>query len=278
VASNYEQFKYWFRVGPVNSTFLAQSLIDFASDRFDSMGWETVGILVEDFKWTQPVSEILNERFADEVGVEVVFNERVAEGTEDFTPIYDELESLGVDGVVTALAHIGTTSLVQWAQQQRPFGYGGIHVPTQLPSFFGATQGAAISTFSQTTATAQSEITEKTVPYAEAYNEAYDGYPVYSGYSAYDAMYMLKEAIETNESIDSDDIVSALEEMSYTGTSGQIEFYGQDEEFPHDVKYGPDLALGVYFQWQTDDAGNGVQEIIWPDELTTTEYMAPPWV
>jgi branched-chain amino acid transport system substrate-binding protein len=277
VADDYDRFKYWFRVGPFNSTFLAESLIIYAREMFDSMGWETIGLIVEDFKWTEPVSAILDERFTDEVDVEVVYDERIAEGTEDFTPVYDELENQGVDGLYTALAHIGTASLVQWAQQQRPFGYGGIHVPTQLPSFYEATQGAAITTFSQTTATPQSEVTEKTIPYADAYFDAYEGYPVYNGYSAYDAVYMYKNAVEAAGTLDSDAVVSELEGMTYTGASGNIEFYPPDGEFPHDVRFGPDYAQGVFFQWQADEEGNGVQEVIWPDDLATTEYMSPPW-
>ena len=275
---DFERFKYWFRVGPINATFLGDSLIQYAKNRFEDMGWERVAFIAEDFKWTEPVTQTIRNRLEDEAGVTVTSTRRIAEGTEDFSPIYDQLESENIDGAFTALAHIGSTSLVQWAKQQRPFGYGGIHVPTQLPSYYVATEGAAISTFSQTTATPTSEVTDKTVPYAEAYNEAYDGFPVYSGYSAYDAMYMLKEAIESAGSVDSDEIVAELEDLSYTGTSGQLEFYGQGEEFPHDVKYGPEFAEGVYFQWQADSEGNGTQEVIFPDSLATTEYQSPPWV
>jgi branched-chain amino acid transport system substrate-binding protein len=275
---DYERFKYWFRAGPVNSTFLGDSLVQYAAERFEEMGWEKVAFVAEDFKWTEPVTQTIEDRLADEAGVEITSVRRVAEGTEDFSPIYDQLESEDIDGCYTALAHIGSTSLVQWAKQKRPFGYGGIHVPTQLPSYFNDTEGAAIATFSQTTATPTSEITEKTVPYADAYREEHDKFPVYSGYSTYDAVYMLKKAIEEAGSVNGDDLVTALEEMSHTGTSGQLEFYGADEEFPHDLKYGPELAQGVYFQWQADSEGKGVQEVIWPDELATTEYKSPPWV
>lgn len=203
---------------------------------------------------------------------------RIAEGTEDFTPIYDELEENEVDGAFTALAHIGTRGLVQWAKQQRPFGFGGIHVPTQLPSYFRATEGAATSTFSQTTATPTSEVTAETVPYANAYQEAYDSLPVYTGYSAYDAVYILKEAIESAGAVGGDALVSALEDVSYTGTSGTVAFFGPDGRFPHDVRYGPEYAQGTYFQWQTDEEGNGRQRVIWPDDLQEAEYQSPPWV
>ncbi|MFC7227620.1 ABC transporter substrate-binding protein [Salinirubellus salinus] len=277
VADDYETNKYWFRVGPVNSVFLLEAMIQYAGSQFEAMGWETVAVLAEDYKWTEPITSDIESRLVDEVGVDVVDVRRVASGTEDFTPVYDQLEASDIDGAFTALAHTGTNSLVQWAQQQRPFGYGGIHVPTQLPSFYSATQGAAISTFSQTTATPTSEITDKTIPYAEAFNEANDGYPVYTGYSAYDAMYMLKEAIESAESVNSDDLVTELENISYTGTAGNIEFFGQDGEFPHDVRFGEDYTTGVFFQWQADSEGNGVQEVLWPDNLATGEYVPAPW-
>ncbi|MFC7177529.1 ABC transporter substrate-binding protein [Halosegnis marinus] len=134
-----------------------------------------------------------------------------------------------------------------------------------------------MSTFSQTTATADSEITEKTVPYADAYAEKYDGaLPVYTGYSAYDAVYMLKDAIESGESVDSDTIVSELESMTFTGTSGTLEFFGEDGDYPHDIKYGEEYTRGVYFQWQPEGE-SGTQSVVWPDEHQQSEYQAPPW-
>ncbi|MFQ3318438.1 MAG: branched-chain amino acid transport system substrate-binding protein [Natronomonas sp.] len=277
VKDDYETNKHWFRVGPVNSVYLGESEIEFAKDYFEQMGWETVAFIAEDYKWTEPITNTIKSRLEDEVGVEVTEVRRVSEGTEDFTPIYDDLESANVDGAYTALAHIGTTALVQWAKQQRPFGFGGIHVPTQLPSYYEATEGAAISTFSQTTATPTSAVTEKTVPYANAYQEEYGGSPVYTGYSAYDAVYILKEAIESTESVSGSDLIPELEGGSYTGTGGTIEFGGPDSEFPHDVKYGPELSQGVYFQWQQED-GEGRQKVLWPDDLKEAEYMSPPWV
>ena len=56
-----------------------------------------------------------------------------------------------------------------------------------------------------------------------------------------------------------------------------FKFYGQDDEYPHDVRFGEDYTTGVFFQWQADSDGNGVQEVIWPDSLTTSEYVPAPW-
>lgn len=280
VNGDYDRFKYYFRAGPVNSHFLGVSLIEFGSQMFGSMGWSSVGMLIEDYKWTEPIRAVIEEQLGD-IGVDVPVQTVVPEGTNDFTPVYDEFESAGVDGAYTVLAHIGSTSLVQWAKQQRPFGYGGIHVPTQLPSYFAATKGAAGYTFSQNTATPQSEVTEKTKPFAAAYNESFGKYPVYDGYITYDAVYLLKYAIERSRSMDVDDHVAALEGVnrgggSFTGAAGIPSFYGRDHRYAHDLRYGPNTR-GLYFQWQTDEEGSGSQQVIWPDGLATTEYQSPPW-
>lgn len=280
VSQDYDQFKYYFRAGPTNSRFLGRSLMEFAEAKFGDMGWDSIGLLIEDYKWTGPVRDYLDENLGN-LGVDVSVQKVVPEGTEDFTPIYDDMEAAGVDGCYTVLAHIGTPSLVQWAKQRRSFGYGGIHVAAQLPSYYGLTSGATQYAFSQTTATPTSEVTPKTVPFAEAYHEQFDKYPVYDGYITYDAVRMIRAAIETAESTDGDDLVPVIEDVNqggidFVGAAGNPSFYGKDHEFTHDLRY-TDQTDGLYFQWQ--DAGDGgSQQVVYPDELATSEYQAPPWL
>jgi branched-chain amino acid transport system substrate-binding protein len=280
VSNNYEQFKYYFRAGPTNSRFLAQAMLDFANARFDSMGWDKIGLLIEDFKWTSPVRDALNSQMS-KFDVDVSLQKVVPEGTKDFTPIYDEMESAGVDGCYTVLAHIGTPSLVQWAKQQRPFGYGGIHVGAQLPSFYKLTKGAARFTFTQTTATPTAEVTSRTVPFANLYKNEFDKFPVYDGYITYDAVYMIKRAIEAARSTASEDLIPVLEDVNrggieFTGAAGIPSFYGKDHRFTHDLRYNDDTD-GLFFQWQEVD-GSGSQQVIFPDDLATSSYTPPPWV
>jgi branched-chain amino acid transport system substrate-binding protein len=276
VSDDYDRFKYFFRTGPVNSHFLGQNMVDFAEANFESMGWESVAVLAEDYAWTEPITEAISGALS-EVDVDVPVTQRYASGTENFAPIYDDIQNADVDAAYVVMAHTGTAAVVQWARQQRPFEFGGIHVPAQFPSYYQATEGACRYTVTQTAATATSELTDKTVPFAEAYNEAYDGYPVYTGYITYDAVKQYAAAVEEAGSKNPDDVIPVLEEMSFTGTTGTIEYYGQDEEYPHDVKYGEELAWPVWLQWKEGE-GSGSQEVIWPDDVQTTEYEAPPWV
>ncbi len=277
VNEDYEQYKYHFRTGPINAHHLGENLVAFADEKLDELGWESVAVLVEDYEWTNPVSAVLNDQLGD-TGLDIVMNERYASGTENFSPIYDDIEDSGADAAYIAMAHTGTPAVLQWAQEQRPFEFGGIHVPMQLPQYYDAVSGACRFGVTQNTATPQSAVTEQTIPFAEAFQEAFDTYPVYTGYISYDAVMQYASVVESQVSIGAEDVIAGLEESSYTGTAGTIEYYPPDNEFAHDVVYDRELVWPIYQQWQTDEEGNGVQEVIYPDELATAEYQAPPWV
>ncbi|MFC5969979.1 ABC transporter substrate-binding protein [Halomarina salina] len=272
VNEDYENYKYHFRTGPLNAYQLGVNMTDFLGAKQSDLGWESVAVLVEDYEWTKPVSKALDENMGD-TGVEITTQKRYASGTTNFAPIYDQVESSGADAAFIAMAHTGTPAVAQWAKEQRPFHFGGIHVPMQLPSYYEATSGACNYGVTQNSATPKSEVTEKTVPFSNAYNEEYDSYPVYTGYITFDAVKQYAEVIQQAGTVEADDVVSGLEQSSYTGTVGTVEYYPKDNEFAHDVVYEEDLVNPVYQQWQ-----DGSQEVIYPDNLTTADYQAPSWL
>ena len=281
VSESYDKYKYHFRTGPINAHHLGVNLVDFVEAKADALGWESVAVLIEDYKWTEPVSAALDEQLS-ETNVEIAMTNRYPSGTEDFNPIYNEVEESGADAAFISMAHTGTAAVIQWAKQQRPFEFGGIHVPMQLPSYYDAVKGACAYGVTQNSATPTAEVTEKTTAFADAYNEAFDSYPVYTGYIAYDAVNQFAEVISDSGDVAADAVVDGLEGSSYRGTTGTIEYYGPDSEFAHDVKYGQDTVWPVYQQWQPDDPENpqagGTQEVIFPEDLSTAEYQTPPWI
>lgn len=276
IQENYDDYKYHFRVGPINDYYLAQHMLQFGEDKFDEMGWESIAVLVEDFAWTEPISDVFDDDLGD-LDVEVVQNTRYAGDTEDFGPIYGPLVEQGIDGAFTVMAHTGDPAIVTWALGEMPFGFGGIHVGMQLPAYWQLTEGACTYGFTQTSATPQTELTPKTIPFAEAYIDAFDTAPVYTGYIAYDAIMLYADMVEQEETTDSDVLVDALEEVSWEATTGTLEFYDADHHFAHDPIYGEDNIWPVYIQWQLDDEGQGVQEVIYPDEHATADYVSPHW-
>ncbi|WP_049999099.1 ABC transporter substrate-binding protein [Halococcus sediminicola] len=277
IAENYDKYKYHFRAGPLNDFDLGRNLLDFGKANFETMGWGSTFSMVEDYKWTEPISKVFEERLGG-IGVDVAGSQRYASGTTNFGPLYDDVGSSDADGVFTAMAHTGTEAIVQWAKQQRPFGFAGIHVPMQLPSYYESVNGACLYGVTQTSATPQSEVTKKTQPFVKAYNKEFDSYPVYTGYHAYDAVKLYAAMIEQTGTKDADELVSALEQSSFTGTTGTLKFYGKDKKYPHDPIYGEDAMYPVFLQWQKDGNGGGAQEVIWPKQFKTSKYQQPAWI
>lgn len=277
VRDNYEKYKYYFRTGPLNAAQLGVNLLDFAGNTFSDIGWNEVAILAEDRQWNRPVYGTLTDKLESEAGVSVVSQERYSDDTQNFTPLFDNINSAGADAAFVLMAQTGIPAITQWAQNQRQFGFGGIHVPSQLPSLWGQMMGACQYVVSQNAATPQSEITDKTQPFVQAYQDKYDSLPVYTGYITYDAVKQWASVVSERETIDTEEIIGGLEQSSYTGTIGTIEYHGKGQKHPHDVIYSPQNVNPVYQQWQASDNG-GAQEVIYPSEFKTSDYQQPAWI
>jgi branched-chain amino acid transport system substrate-binding protein len=284
VSEEYEKYKYHFRAGPTNNYDLGRTQVDFMDAMAADIGWNSAAVLVEDYQWTSEPWTVYQNQLAD-TGVDIVMEERYPPATDDFSQIYDEVEAEGADVAFITTAHTGTAALLDWSYPNRPerpprprsFAFGGIHVPMQLPGYYDMVGGACRFGVGQSSATATSEISEKTQPFVRAYRNQFDGNnPVYTGYHTYDAITMFADVVEKSGSVDSDDLIPKLEAASFTGSTGTIEFYDRDHEFAHDLKYMPGET--IYFQWQVNDEGEGVQEIIYPEKHATSEYIRPPWL
>jgi branched-chain amino acid transport system substrate-binding protein len=276
VDENYEKYKYYFRTGPFNAHYLGANMIDFGVAAFEDMGWNKIAVLVEDYKWTSPITDVFKKQ-ASKLPADIMTSLRYASGTKNFSPIYDKISGNNVDGVFVAMAHTGTSAVIQWAKQQRPFGFGGIHVPMQLPSYYGSVKGACRYGFTQNVATPQSKITKKTFPYANAYKKQFGGYPVYTGYITFDAIKQFTTVVEKKQTLATDQLISGLESGSYTGTAGTIEYYSKDHKYTHDLIYKRKAKTPVYMQWQKQKDG-GIQQVFFPDSLQTGTYKHPAWL
>jgi branched-chain amino acid transport system substrate-binding protein len=115
-------------------------------------------------------------------------------------------------------------------------------------------------------------------PWAERFNKAWvkrwKKEP--SGYSCaapYMSVYVLKDAIERANSLDSQAVIAALEKTDIKGgVYGRIRFNPKS----HDIirKQDPqEGALGAWFQWQ-----NGKRVAIFPTALATGSLQMPPWL
>lgn len=277
---DYDTYRYHFRVGPYNSVHLGQSLVDFAEAFFEEIGWDRVGVMIEEAAWTGPTAEVIREQMPD-LGFELTEIKEYALETSNFSPIYDDFEDQDVDGVTTAIAHTGQTAASQWHNQQRPFGFGGIHVPAQFPIMWSALDGAIEYVWTQTSAAPGTAITPKTEQFTERYIDDHRNQPVYTGYITYDAVMVYAAYAEAAGTTDPEELIPMManNEVSYQGTTFEEQvFYGPDGEFPHDVVYDREdwiegRSAPIWIQWQDEE-----QVTFKPDAHAATDYQQPDWI
>jgi branched-chain amino acid transport system substrate-binding protein len=270
IHADYAHLKYSFH-GYLASAFLAQSVCDAAKDLLvGQLHMKTAVIFSEDAAWTTPL-DAGYEACLPKIGIQVVDHIRVNPDTTDFTPIYNRIEAKKPDVMITGISHVGVQPTVQWATQQVPIPMFGISSQATSSTFWKDTNGQTEGVVLQLVATDSIATTAKTIPFAQAYQKKFGVTPAYTGYMTYDELYIIADAIHRAGGTDPDKMVDALEKTNYTGTVGQMHFFGKDDPFTHALVYGPNDVSGLVVQWH-----DGKQVPVWPLNLQGVQKMVFP--
>ncbi|QLG48624.1 ABC transporter substrate-binding protein [Natrinema halophilum] len=281
IDEEYEKYKYHFRTGPVNTEQLIENQFAFLQNMGPQQGWQSVGLLVEGYPWTEGIVSTFEDQLP-KLGFEIPYSHRYQPARDDFGSIYDDAEQAGVDVMWVVMGHTGDEAVTQWARETRAFEFGGTHVRLQYPDYYENLDAAPRFTFTQTSATATSELTPRTQDFVDRYRSKSGGdEPIYTSYNMYDSIVAYAEAVERAGAFDTEAVIAELESLEVPGTTGTISYYDGSSRYPHDRKFDPendDHSGSIFFQWQTDENGNGVQEVVWPEKFETATYTSPPWV
>ena len=286
----YEQFKYHFRAGPINLFDLADAMLEFVENKKDDLGWERIAVLTENPQEFTPYHEQLVASLDEIVDVPIV--QRVG-GVADWSPFYNNIEDENCELALVGLALIGTSAVNQWANQQRNFGFGGIHVPSQSFGYWESTAGNTEYVFTMNAMTPQTENTELTQPFVDAYMEEFDRVPIYSGALTYDAVTLAEQSFRVTmeeegiegEIPEADTMIPYMEENTYTGSTilNDFQFTPPDANYAHEPSWTSieETGVPVFQQWQTDPEirdDYGVMHSFYPEENKTAEYAVPDWI
>lgn len=272
IAKDYEHNKYTFH-GYLTSTSLAQSVCDAAKELLvTNLKMKTAVIMSEDAAWTKPLDEGY-EKCLPQIGLKVLDHIRFSPDTTDFTPIFNKIEGLKPDVMITGISHVGTQPTVQWKNQQVPIPMFGISSQATNSTFWKDTNGATEGVLYQGVSGPGVAVTPKTLPFVDAYQKKYGNIPSYAGYTAYDDVYIIADAIKRGGSTDSDKLVEALEATDYEGTIGRVQFLPKGDPQVHGLKTGPGAITGLMLQWQ-----NGKQTNLWPANVANGKLTFPSFV
>jgi branched-chain amino acid transport system substrate-binding protein len=276
IAENYEKYKYSFRLTGHVGIEIGMDLPALLKGLKEDYGFDKAYIMVQDVAHARKSGDIVG-KLLPKWGWEVLGKKVYPTGTTDFSLGLLDAKKKGVQflWVWIDMPEVGIL-MRQWADLQVPALPMGYARTAQDPGFWKQTDGSCA--YLVLAVLNAGNVPTKVSPWAERFNKAWlrrwGNEP--SGYSCaapYMSVYVLKDAIERANSLDSDAVVAALEKTDIKGgVYGRIRFNPKS----HDIirKQDPEEgALGAWFQWQ-----NGKRVAIFPKAVATGSLQIPPWL
>jgi branched-chain amino acid transport system substrate-binding protein len=274
VQEDYDRYKYYFRAGVSNHTFVLMNLIDGLVTLRDYTGFNKVGYLnptggFSGNEWTEGLDYYLPEN-----GFDLVYRGLFPYGTVDFTSYFALAEEAGTEIMIGIFGDSGIPIIKEWHDRQAPMVIWGVNVFSQLDGFWNWTDGKCLSeTVIGTPYLIEYPLTSKTLPARNAYIDRWGTTPTYASRNVYEIIrYVLPAAIEHAGTIETEAVVKALEEIEVETASQKGFRYTSD----HDkLFYSGDFKF-LFTQWQA----NGERVIVYPEEIMNeigATYQYPPW-
>ena len=275
VAKEYDRLKYCFRIHG-EAVQLVKEIMACFTELKEKYGMTKVFIMVQDVAHARGGGDVLG-KVAAKAGWTIDGTEVYPTGTTDF--------SMGLLKAKKAESQIlniwmdmpeSSILLKQWYELQIPaLPFGSTLAAAEQPGFWKATDGKGEYTLCNVVnaGNAPSNATPWTMKFYDAYTKMWGVEPEGLGSSSsYMAVYVLKDAIERANSLNSDKVVAALEKTDMMGVYGRIRFDPKSHQVipATDPKEG---AVGTILQWQA-----GKRIVVYPKSIATGEIKLPPWM
>ena len=215
VTKNYDRYKYWFRVTPINSKFLVKVDFILLNMVAEAMKKELdipkikVAIVAEKAAWADPMVKIA-EATLPKMGMETVGVWRPSPTATDTTSELSAIQRAGANIIFTTFSSsVGIPLAKQAGELKIPAVVAGINVEAQKDGFWNATGGKGDYSLTVNTY-ARVKITDKTIPFYDEYKKRFKEAPNYTA-ATHDAIYILKSAIEKADTLEADKLVPVLE-------------------------------------------------------------------
>lgn len=253
--------------------------IDFLTARSPDV--KRIAIVHENDKFSTDVATAV-QTYAQDKGYEIVLFEGYDSGTTDFAPFINKIQDAQPQAILGG-GHFqdGSTFARQLAEKNVDVPFVALLVAPPEPMFaelgdaavgiVGPSQWEPQAAYSPESAEAAGlRWYGPTVQeFLDAYQAAYSEEPSYHAAGGYAAGLILQDAIERAGSTDSDAVKQALDAADVLTFFGHIKFDTAAEA--HGLQVGHDM---IYVQWQKNDVGDLVKQVIWPAEAATADAVA----
>jgi len=277
VKKDYDKFKYCFRITGEAQWMVGGEIIPCLVEIGQEHKLNKLFIMIQDVAHARAggggIAKVMATKGWTVLGEPQIF----PTGTTDFSMGLLKAKKEGAQVILVWMDMPETSILLkQWYDLKVPaLPFGSIIEPAEQPGFWKATEGKGEYCLANVVnaGNAPSEATPWTMKFCDAYAKKWGVEPEgYGTSSSYMAVYTLKDALERAGSLDSDKVVTALEQTDLMGVYGRIRFDPQSHQvIPSlDPKEG---AVGTIFQWQA-----GKRVVVFPKSIAVGQIKLPPWM
>jgi len=267
------RYRYVFRTG-LNTKYLADALIHIMKYLNTRFGFTRVYILTQDIAWARSTVAIMIKLYFDRMGWQVLGADHFAYGESDFSASLEKAREKGAQVILPIFDMPQSGNLVQqWKEMEIPAMLCGFISPMIGPGAWQAFNGQISGTLN--VVFELGNIPSDRHPPASAFYRAYSdryGGEIEAGHGpapSYEAVYLLKEAIESASSLDPEQLVACLEASDRKSSMGRLRFHKG-----HQIIFGthPEAeAVVCLMQWTRD----GKRRIVYPPSIADGEIEAP---
>ena len=275
VAKQYDKYKYCFRIHGEAVQLVGEMMTNFTELK-EKYGFNNLFIIAQDVSHARGAAKMMN-KVALKKGWNVTGVEIYPTGASDFSmgllkarKTKSEIINIWMDMPESAIL------LKQWYDMKLPaLPFGSTLAAAEQPGFWEATDGKGEYTLCNVVnaGNAPSNATPWTMKFYNAYAKKWNVEPEGLGSSSsYMAVYVLRDAIERADTLNSDKVVSELEKTDVMGVYGRLRFNPKSHQvIPSlDPKEG---AVGTILQWQA-----GKRVVVFPKSKATGTIKLPPWM
>jgi branched-chain amino acid transport system substrate-binding protein len=270
------KYRHLFRVC-LSTRYLAAYLIETMKLLRRDFGFTRVYVLNQDVAWARSTASLMLRVYFERAGWQVLGQENLAEGAEDFRPALARIKEQGAQVILGIFDMPASAGLVrQWHEMKPPALLCGFVSPATGPEAWPLL-GEGLVGLTNVIFEMGNLPSRRYAPAAEfsrAFQARY-GRPVQAGHGpapAYESVHVLAEAMARAGSLDPDRLAEALERTDRRGVMGRLRFHrGHQAVFGDDPK---EEALACVVQWNAQ----GQRVIVHPQSVAEGRLFLPSFV
>jgi branched-chain amino acid transport system substrate-binding protein len=233
----------------------------------------TVAFVYEDASFSNAVVDPA-KAYAQQIGVNVVFSERYAPNTTDFSALIDKVIASKAT-VLLGGGHYadGSTLAKQLYEHKVPLKMITLLVAPDSDKWTelgDAAVGVAVPSQWEPQVTLKAQYGPGGAEFAKAYTAKYNTPPSYESAGGYAAGLVLQRAIEQAGGTDTAKVADALNKTDITTFYGRTKFSTAAND--HGLQVGHAMVLA---QWQKDKSGQLVKQVVWPLAAKSANLVYP---